>query len=343
MLIDSKITECPVLLASMAKDAMCLEHCNHHISLRAILSILDRAEIVCRPGFPTKGPDYDRLKEALKSKKIICPLCRSRILGVQHAYEYRQLLAKVEQVASIILPPKDGEHAKESISDATITGSSEKELLIKEPTLMIETVYEEESSCQAGASSDVPSGYVNDDQCYRWSNENNLCGMRRIHCLNAEAQARDVLDEYDAFERGDTFGCVKKACIARIRRCAACCLVAPATATNLAFSCAVGCLCYAAWCHPVAVGAHSCCDGEESEQEENCARGFLKAIAPFSYVSILAARLGKNLLCCLPNLCLPELVDKCKVFDVDRRLEKAEQAVSEDIDDISQFMGCNFV
>lgn len=124
---------CPIIGLSMAKDAMAIVPCRHHISKRGIQKLLGEPTISLMDIPIAKELIFKRIEE----NGIHCPLCNKEIKDLAADIEFRLKLQEIENVAKkgieeqpsemMKIPPHPRQSDRESIVDEEERDFEERE------------------------------------------------------------------------------------------------------------------------------------------------------------------------------------------------------------------------
>lgn len=294
---------CPISHESMAADAMSLEPCNHHFSESGIEGYFQSMSIIFEIG--------ENFKRQLEDTQVNCPLCKTRITNVLPDHEHRQVLQELEKFSqpsensdSKTMPAVVEQDIEFVIDDKKKTKKKVKANMSKPPK----------------QSAPKPS-YSSYDSVH---GDNNLNDKHfGLHCLSYQAMADDTAKELAAFEEENYGACFSYGLLSRVRKAAGCCILTPVTLLQSIACCANAALCCGCGCLGgiVAADNHNVRYKEDEEFAGQCCKSF---VGSAGYTAGTCGEFWMQILCCLPNMCLPEVVDKCTV-PAQENIEKLER------------------
>lgn len=387
VIIERFNTTCAITCTSMAKDAVVLIPCTHHVSLEGIIGLMASKHL-------EYSEDAKTREIRLRKWEVLCPLCRKRVTQIYPDRDYRNALQDIEElVAKIpadlikeinskteatssisheapdeiqpVLKGKDivvidvnGEPDSQALPHGSISGDSSDES--RAPSLSssqiavrineIDNVYQTRADrADAAAPPQVApmSAHVNvhqvnavPERTYATDLIHNVAAhhlqrqntppsthdFNEVDCYCIEwctygAQERDFLIEETAYGNEEYARCFTWGAIGRLRRLASCILETPIKAVEAILCGSVaGCLCIA--CTPTSI----CAFQSETTGRKRCVVLCVPCLGTCAYTATLCAEIGKNVLCCLPNLFAPELAENwCGLSTANRAFERSQK------------------
>lgn len=391
---------CPVLLRSMANDAMTLEHCGHNVSEEAMKAIIEKADLV----YTRK---VEEMTLQLATENVPCPICRKRVVEIRPDTNFRNLAQIAEKASGIkpetldplVLQNDDVDSGNPPTTVTSPQPPAERNfydtltingLVVRGGAVFIDGVLinpSEEGSSSPNSSQEVvipiddnaaataPSSTASAARSATNTTENhgpvqtepmsehapartyqigtpiritpaaqrvNDTANNRIRrhdtpksdhdfnekyccvkCWTYGAQEQDVLREGTAYNNQEYGECLAWAAIARIRRLGACIVLTPIKAMH-ALVCGCGACCI---CHFACAAAMSAADTRNVryQQDEEILEEIIDPCGgACGYTWILCGEVWKNIFCCIPECCAPEITDRvCHFPTANRGLEKA--------------------